>query len=259
MMTAKRLLIIEDEDVLRESIKSFLESSNYEVTAASNGVEGIRLAREIIPDLVICDIMMPKMNGYRVLETLRNEKSLAHIPFIFLTARREMPDLRSGMDSGADDYLTKPFRAAELLKAVETRLNRFESARQHGKSSPNESEAAAGKILTENDRLFLKVNDEPQIIRVGDILSIKADGEYSVLSRLSGGEVSVRRPMKEWERLLPENLFLRVHRSAIVNINHIDKIEKWYNRSYVVILKGSQERFIVSQRYLTKVRARFMA
>ncbi len=255
----KKLLVIEDEDDLRTSIKSLLESSNYEVITAPDGLEGVRIAKEVIPDLIICDIMMPKLNGYKVIETLRKEKKLASVPFIFLTARDEISDIRSGMELGADDYLIKPFHAPQLLKAIETRLTRFETIHPRAVPSTSDPETGTRKNLTENDRLFVKVNDKPQIIKVGDILCIKAEGEYSTIILLSGTKFLVRRLMKEWEEQLPDNLFLRIHRSVIVNISQIDKIEKWYKRSYVVILKNYDESFIISQRYLSKVRARFMA
>jgi DNA-binding LytR/AlgR family response regulator len=254
-----KILVIEDEDELCNAVKSLLESSGYKVITASNGLEGVQAARESVPDLIISDIMMPKMNGYKVIETLRKEKALASIPFIFLSAKDEKSDFRSGMELGADDYLIKPFRAPELLKAVETRLKRFETLERRGAAAGKKARREERKPLTEDDRLFLKVNDKPQIVRVGDILCIKAEGEYSSIILIQGTKFLVRRAMKEWEGQLPDNLFLRIHRSVIVNINQIEKIEKWYKRSYVVMLKNYGEKFVISQRYLSKVRTRFMA
>jgi CRP-like cAMP-binding protein/CheY-like chemotaxis protein len=109
---------------MRENIAEILELAHYKVITAINGKEGVRLVNEHIPDLIICDIMMPELDGYGVLHLLSKEKSTAHIPFIFLTARSERSDLRKGMNMGADDFLTKPFDDTELLATVEMRLKK---------------------------------------------------------------------------------------------------------------------------------------
>jgi two-component system, sensor histidine kinase and response regulator len=118
----KTLLVIEDEQFVRENIIEILESSGYKVVSAVNGVVGMQLAFEYLPDLILCDVMMPEIDGHAVLEQIRANPTTAEIPFIFLTARADTGDLRASMNLGADDYITKPFRVAELLKAVETRL-----------------------------------------------------------------------------------------------------------------------------------------
>src|SRR5688572_18958649 len=114
----KRILVIEDAHSLRRDILEMLTFEGYEVAGAEDGLVGVQRARELLPDLIICDIMMPQMDGYGVLETLREEAATASIPFVFLTARTDRVDIRQGMELGADDYLTKPFTAAELLKTV---------------------------------------------------------------------------------------------------------------------------------------------
>lgn len=119
-----RILVIEDEDSLLRDIMEMLTFEGYEVIGAENGAVGIALAQSHLPDLIICDIMMPELDGYGVLEALRRDETTAAIPFIFLTARTDRVDRRHGMEQGADDYLTKPFTVQELLKSVDTRLRR---------------------------------------------------------------------------------------------------------------------------------------
>ncbi len=119
-----RILVIEDTTAVREGIVETLELNNYEVGTASDGLEGIQVAREYLPDVIICDIMMPEVSGYDVLQELRNDSKTALIPFIFLTAKSEKVDVRRGMDMGADDYLTKPFKEQHLLGAIKTRLEK---------------------------------------------------------------------------------------------------------------------------------------
>lgn len=123
-MDKARIQIIEDNDDIRESIVEILELANYEVIAADNGKAGIELATQHVPDLILCDIMMPELDGYGVLYLLGKNPQTASIPFIFLTAKAERTDMRKGMEMGADDYLTKPFDDMELLNAVESRLSK---------------------------------------------------------------------------------------------------------------------------------------
>ena len=122
----KRILVIEDAHSLRRDILEMLTFEGYDVAGAEDGLVGVQRARELLPDLIICDIMMPQMDGYGVLETLREDGVTASIPFIFLTARTDRVDIRQGMELGADDYLTKPFTAAELLQTVRTRIEKHE-------------------------------------------------------------------------------------------------------------------------------------
>ncbi|MFA5299023.1 MAG: response regulator, partial [Lutibacter sp.] len=116
------ILIIEDDTVLRETTAEMLELENYKVIMAANGKRGIEQAKIMIPDLIICDIMMPELDGYDVLKILSKDEKTKRIPFIFMSAKTEVMDVRKGMDLGADDYLSKPVKEELLLSAVESRL-----------------------------------------------------------------------------------------------------------------------------------------
>lgn len=122
-----KILVIEDEQHIRETITDILDYAEYDYREARNGLEGVTIATEYLPDLVICDIMMPEMDGYAVLIELQANTSTALTPFIFLTARASHEDIRKGMAMGADDYLTKPFTADELLEAIQTRLTKHKA------------------------------------------------------------------------------------------------------------------------------------
>lgn len=115
-------MIIEDNDDIRENIVEILELANFKVFAAANGRSGLALAAAHLPDIILCDIMMPELNGYEVLTNLRNELAIRLTPFLFLTARSENFDLRKGVDSGADGYLVKPFDDEELIHAINRAL-----------------------------------------------------------------------------------------------------------------------------------------
>ncbi len=129
-----KILIIEDEPQMRRNIEFILERGGFEVIAAPEGRTGILLAQRELPDLILCDVMMPEVDGYGVLGALRAERATEMIPFIFLTAKGDSADIRSGMNLGADDYLTKPVAMGGLLAAVTARLAR--TARQRTELRP---------------------------------------------------------------------------------------------------------------------------
>jgi len=122
----KNILVIEDNFEVREILEEVLDLSGYQVTTAENGSIGAKKALENPPDLILCDIMMPKLDGYGVLNILSKRPATAKIPFVFLTAKNEKEDFRRGMNLGADDYITKPFYKDELLQVIETRLKKSE-------------------------------------------------------------------------------------------------------------------------------------
>ncbi|MEX6690908.1 response regulator [Danxiaibacter flavus] len=127
----KKILVIEDNDDIRSNTAEILELSNYEVITAENGKIGLVKALEIKPDLIICDITMPELDGYGVIHAVQKNESIMNTPFIFLTARTERSDFRKAMDLGADDYLTKPFSGTELLNAVNGRLRKMEDLKRN--------------------------------------------------------------------------------------------------------------------------------
>ena len=126
-MKKKKILVIEDNLEMRENIAEILELANYSAITAEDGKKGVATAKSQLPDLIICDIMMPELDGYGVLHILGKDPSTLAIPFIFLTAKSESVDVRKGMGMGADDYITKPFEEMDLLDAVEMRLKKSEA------------------------------------------------------------------------------------------------------------------------------------
>ncbi len=152
-MPKVNLLLIEDNKDIRESTAEILTLADFAVTTAENGRQGVELASVGLPDLILCDVMMPEMDGYNVLYLLRKNEATADIPFIFLTAKAERADMRKGMDMGADDYLTKPFDDLELLNAIESRLQKHKQILTHANNSHAFegllNEARSAKLLTD--------------------------------------------------------------------------------------------------------------
>jgi DNA-binding NarL/FixJ family response regulator len=150
------ILIIDDDASICSNMELILQMEGFEVITASDGQAGLAMLREKRPDLILCDILMPDMDGLSVLEILKNDELLAEIPFIFVTAMGARTEVRRGMTAGADDYLSKPFSAEELIAAVTSRLHRLERFRQQGvKSTFHEEYAILSQRTTTREREVL--------------------------------------------------------------------------------------------------------
>lgn len=130
-----KILLVEDNDEIRENTREILELANYQIATATNGREGYEKALQEMPDLIICDIMMPVLDGYGLLHLINKNENLQSIPFIFLTAKTERTDFRKGMEMGADDYITKPFTDIELMNAIESRLKKIKFQKEHASAA----------------------------------------------------------------------------------------------------------------------------
>lgn len=175
----KTILLIEDDIALRENTAEILELSGYNVVVAPNGRIGIEKAKEVLPNLIVCDIMMPEVDGYGVLETLSHYTPTQHIPFIFLSAKTEHKEIRRGMDMGADDYLTKPFDESDLLSAIESRLAKAELMEQMASSVITEVRRVDEPALRDLNELKNFFDDNGEIIELHKGESIYEEGQHS--------------------------------------------------------------------------------
>ncbi len=173
----KTVLLIEDDLALRENTAELLELSDYNVHTAPNGKIGVQMAKEKVPDIVVCDIMMPEMDGYGVLEELSADMTTKHIPFIFLSAKTEHKEIRKGMDLGADDYLTKPFEEDDLISAIESRLAKAEIL-QRMMSDATSGKQGQNQMYTLNE-LKNFFDDNGEILEYGKGDPIYQEGEHS--------------------------------------------------------------------------------
>ena len=233
--------------------------------ATAEGREGVGLAAAKLPDLIICDLMMPGMNGYEVLATLRTDERLADIPVIFLTGQAEPQEVRQGMNLGADDYLTKPANLDDLLSAVRIRLARRQAQRQrqqrqiqralelYGQLQPDQRDPLQGSFL-------VKTTTEKRLVKVAEIERILAYGEYSwVYWRGHPKGALLRKSLKQWLKELPGEQFIRVHRRAIVNLACLESVEKLLGRRMQLHLRGTNEPILVSLRQAPALNRRLEA
>ena len=179
-----KILVIEDEAVVRENLIELLSAEDFETIGAPNGRKGVDLALSEVPDLILCDMMMPELDGYGVLERLRSEPITATTPFIFLTAKASKSDFRQGMNLGADDYLTKPFTRAELLSAILSRLSKQATMAKYLANKPEVKtffpgiqviEAKLRRALQEGNLEEFKVNYQPIVnLNSGKIIAAES-------------------------------------------------------------------------------------
>ncbi|MGE5436433.1 MAG: LytR/AlgR family response regulator transcription factor [Syntrophothermus sp.] len=250
-----KISIIEDDEYLRQNIIALLTEEGYSISAASNGIEGIKVVRKNLPDLIICDIMMNGKDGYQVLSDLSKDEETKSIPFIFLTAKADKDDIRKGMNLGADDYLLKPFDADELLNAIKARLKRIEVLKSDIEIPDYDGTT---KKLNFDEKLFIQVNDKTYFVNVSDIAAIIAEKQYSTVKLIDGKSYLVRKAISNWESQLPDSKFMRIHRSTIINIDYIGKMEKWTNSSFIIYIKNIDKPFIISRRYSSILREKLI-
>jgi len=272
----KTILIVEDEKEIRQSIAEILNFYGYKTIETSNGKEALDIAsnkKETI-DLVICDILMPEMDGYAFLKEFRKIPHCKALPFIFLTAMSSRANLRKGMEYGADDYIPKPFTEEELINAINIRFEKikaiaefleakseseFQEQKNNIVSSKEENQQdKKSKILEYESRIILSVDGKPKFVKLPELILISAARDYTELKVKNERKFLVKKTMKDWEEILPENYFIRIHRSYIINVEYIDRIEKWFNQAYKVYLKEIQEPFVISRRYGKKLKEKFI-
>ncbi|QQE64228.1 hypothetical protein GFS31_09080 [Leptolyngbya sp. BL0902] len=220
-----KILVIEDEKGVQDNVVDILQLEGFTVTFADNGLLGVLMARAEQPDLIICDIMMPELDGYGVLDQLRQNPETATIPFIFLTAKADTVDLRQGMELGADDYLTKPFTPQELRKAVAVRLEKqaammekYQQERERALTYQRQAQERQNIIDTQEDflrKMIMDLRDPLSNINIAIQLLASSQEESArqrylkVLREECSKEIMMLNQMAQLQDLMsPQNLKL---------------------------------------------------
>ena len=229
----KKILIIEDEASIRENTQEILEIKGFQVLTAANGAIGLQTARIKLPDLILCDIMMPELNGYEVLAALHKNSNTAAIPLIFLTAKAEQSALRQGMNLGADDYLTKPFTAEELLGAINGRLQRRERFKQ-----PHNLEQQTKKLRQEiiQNKQQLEESHQMDILK-NELLQKLFQDLRSPLSNINMTIHLLKGANSEEERKRYLKILQEEYTREIQIINEVEELQKLLTPGNVQLLK----------------------
>jgi len=233
-----KVLLIEDDLAVRENTAELIELAGYEVITAPNGKIGVTTAKNLLPDLIICDIMMPELDGYGVLSELSKEDSTKFIPFIFLTAKTEHKDIRKGMDLGADDYLTKPFEEHDLLSAIDSRLAKATILKEDREQKKSDEDTSNLRSL--NDlKNHIDDNGTEQTFKKGEII-FNQGNHSNYIYLINKGIVKCHR-IDESGKELTTALFkeddLFGYASLLQNIPHLESATAMENCELVVIPK----------------------
>ncbi len=233
------VLVIDDERLARKDLISLLGAyANITVVGEADDVpSAVKAIHRLNPDVIFLDIQMPGDSGFDLLEKTEVEAQI-----IFVTAYDEYA-IRA-FEVNALDYLLKPVNPDRLAKALE----RLELREQET--------AARTRRLDYNDRLFLMLGRNFRFLKVNTVVTVMAAGDYSEVLATDGNKGLTLKSMKEWEARLPQQHFVRIHRSTIINMEFIDRVEEWFNYSFKVYLKGIEEPYVISRRYATKLKDR---
>lgn len=235
-----KTIIVDDERLARREMRRLLAEFDEIaiVGEAENLSEAIGLIEKERPHIVFLDIQLSSENGFDLLE--RTEQNFK---LVFVTAF-DAYAIRA-FEVNALDYLLKPVNPERLAKAIE-RVGE-EKSDSKGELRP----------LEFDDRIFLEIGERSVFLKVSDISHINSSGDYSEIFTVAGKNILTEKPLREWEERLPEKHFLRIHRQTIINLEEIENIESWFNRTFQVRLKNYRQMFAVSRRYSVKIKNRF--
>lgn len=250
-MNNKKVLLIEDDPDLLNNVKEILVEENFIVKTEMDGESGIKSAFEWSPDIIICDIAIPKKSGYEVLKEVVKNLKTKSIPFIFLTAKVEKEDLRKGMQLGADDYIFKPFDINDLLNSINIRLEK--SVQRNS----NDFSDTSNKKYELEDKISVRLGSRLHLYQIKNLKVLSAKNPYILLKFSDGKSSLLRQTLDEWGKKLPNKNFIRIHRSTIINTEFIIRIEKLSKTSYALKIKDEDDLFVVSKRYSSKVISHF--
>ena len=237
-----KAIVVDDERLARKELILMLNDfSNIEIAGEAADISTAqKLLAEKNPDLVFLDIQMPGESGFDLINSIP-----VNTKVIFVTAFDEYA-IRA-FDVNALDYLLKPVNPKRLKETIE----RIEQLGKTVSSSDNL------KKLAESDRLLVTLNSRLQFVKIKNIIYISAAGDYTEIKTTENQKGITLKSIKEWEARLPESMFVRIHRSTIVNLEFVDKIEEWFQKSYRIYLKTVEQPFDVSRRYTSKLKERF--
>jgi CRP-like cAMP-binding protein/CheY-like chemotaxis protein len=244
--TSQKILVIEDNVEMCENIASILKLSRYQVFTANSGKTGIDSAQEILPDLILCDIMMPDLDGYGVLHILSKDPATANIPFVYLTAKSEQKDFRTGMNLGADDYITKPFDGLELLNVIELRLKKNNLIKTTFENTVADINDFFNKTKQLPDFHKLSDNRKSRIYKKKEFVFIEGE-EANYIYFISRGEVKTYKSNSDGKELITG-----LHGQGEF-IGFVSLLENKPNNETAIVLKEAEIHMIPQQDFLALI------
>jgi DNA-binding response OmpR family regulator len=229
------ILVIEDETQILLNLKEILELADFSVITAPNGKIGLQLATTKNPDLIICDVMMPGLDGHEVLTALRKDPKSANIPFIFLTAKADRNDVRQGMTLGADDYISKPFEPFEILEAVQSRLNRYTKFNEAYEKESKKSETFQQEIK----KSATELQNSQQLAQIrGKLLEKISQDLRNPLSSINMAIVMLNQAKNEKEREKYLSMLKEAYKQELDILNEVDSLQELLTAENTKLLRN---------------------
>lgn len=255
MIPKYRAIIVDDEKLARLDLKNILSSfEEIEIVGEANNVSSAEsLINKLHPNLVFLDIQLRGETGFDLLDKIDfspkvrrtpSEDTFAELDFVFITAYDKYA-IRA-FDANALDYLLKPVSTERLRQTIDKLIYRRVENSDHFRR------------LDYEDVIFLMLNNKYRFLKIDSIIAITSNADYTFIYTDDKTRSITRKTMKEWENRLPENHFCRIHRETIVNLAYISNISGWFSNSYKVFLKGFEEPFLMSRRYVSKIKKKFV-
>ena len=252
----KKILLIHGNIDQDSELREVLESAGYRTYISAGEADGLKIAERYLPDVIICELDDYERE-LKIIKMLNETSSTESIPILLITSISQTIHTRAAMELGADDVLVKPIDNESLLNSIKKRLKKIEVLKEKLKDEIISAERTFTNQSQSKDHILVNIGRKLKLIEFSRIECITASKEYSKIIVDDGCKILVRKSIRNWAETLPANDFLRIHRSTIVNMNFIDRIEKNGNRSYIVFLKNISIPFQMSQRYSNIMRKTF--
>ena len=252
----KKILLIQSSHDDDSKIQEALENAGYITYTTAGEFDGLKIAERYPADAIVCefDDFEKELN---IIKGLNQNSVTEYIPLLLITSTGQLAHIRAAMELGADDVLVKPINTESLLRSLNTRLRKIDILKEKLTDKIIYTESAFLEKPKKIDHILVKIGKKLKIVEYSSIVCITALKEYSKFITKDGSKIVVRKSIRNWVETLPSKDFLRIHRSTIINMAFLEKIEKSSNRGYCVYLKNIPEAFPMSQRYGNLMRKTF--
>ena len=252
----KKILLIQSSHDDDSKIQEILENAGYITYITAGEFDGLKIAERYPADAIVCefDDFEKELN---IVKRLNQNSVTEYIPLLLITSTGQLAHIRAAMELGADDVLVKPINTESLLRSLNTRLRKIDILKEKLTDKIIYTESAFLEKPKKIDHILVKIGKKLKIVEYSSIVCITALKEYSKFITKDGSKIVVRKSIRNWVETLPSKDFLRIHRSTIINMAFLEKIEKSSNRGYCVYLKNIPEAFPMSQRYGNLMRKTF--
>ena len=253
----EKILILHTGTSAKILADEILTEAGFNTYIADDIESGIDIAKIYLPDMIVLESEDTNDNASEIIKELQKDDNLRIKPLICISNNPNLKDLRKVMDAGADDYIAVPYSKQELVRAVTIRMNKYYALKLKCDELRKETIEADGEAPVNKNHILVKIGTKLRLIKFEDIVCVTSEKEYTKISTCDSKKYIIRKSLKKWIELLPEDVFLQIHRSTIINTEYIDRIEIQADKNYLVHLKTTNEPMGISQRFAKKITKKF--